>query len=294
MQSGSYSSALELLETMPDYEDSARLMASIRCADYADTVANKVSAHYLATVPEGVTMTFDYSVHDYTFTTVFNMPEEDPESSDNPTAEPSDEDVEPTPDTDVNRAKDIYYEYFYSNGYADVTCVVITNYPSGDLHLREEFSGSDAKAVSGGSSGSSGEPAATAAPSVIGGITVSAELYSVTLPSDWEGRYVCEKWDAEDFRCYISLCEKQSYDDGSGGVIFELALAPDGTDYSYLPSYQLLGTLTASGQSYTVIAIYPTDVEYSADAMSDYTDMTGDITAILSSFRAASGVYTPA
>lgn len=105
-------------------------------------------------------------------------------------------------------------------------------------------------------------------------IVIETDFFTITLPASWEGRYCTDQWDNE-ISYGLSLCERQSYDEGYGGELFSILVPRE--DYDY-PSYEYLGSVAGLD----VVARYPTDVQFSEAGQFDYLEMSEDIPGILS------------
>ena len=127
---------------------------------------------------------------------------------------------------------------------------------------------------------------------------VETDLVSLTLPDGWLNRFLYsyyERVEESGSRSLISLVfrEQTGYLSFGGGHLFSLILLPEGAPIDY-PQYEQLGTLTHGEESYTVLAVYPSDVQYTAETQAAYTAMREDIPAILSTLAPAEGaVFTP-
>ena len=55
--------------------------------------------------------------------------------------------------------------------------------------------------------------------------------------------------------------------------MFTIGLYQSPGDYSFLPSYEVIGTLTGAGGSYDVVCINPTDVRFTQETSSGYREM---------------------
>ena len=74
------------------------------------------------------------------------------------------------------------------------------------------------------------------------------------------------------------------------GKLFSVALYDD--DYSFLPSYDVIGKLISEdGSEYTVLAVYPTDVQYMPEDEEEYRYLESFAEGILRSFTPGEG-YT--
>ncbi len=105
--------------------------------------------------------------------------------------------------------------------------------------------------------------------------------FIVHLPADWADKAVWDFYET-DTTYSVSFYEKTSHEAGFGGHLFTLMVLPEGFSYEEYPSYDLLGTLTQDGQYFSyLLALYPTDVQFSNEAAARYQSMEREITSIL-------------
>ena len=95
-----------------------------------------------------------------------------------------------------------------------------------------------------------------------------AEKYSVALPASWSGRYTVDVHGDN-----LSVYHTDSAATGYGGHLFTFALFQSYPEYAAIPSYDVAGTLTGEGGEYTVVVIYPSDVQFSAEYQEQYLEM---------------------
>lgn len=122
------------------------------------------------------------------------------------------------------------------------------------------------------------------------GEPVQTEYYTITLPSIWANQYVTESYFHEEDTGYsMTVCHKDSKDADAGGDLFSIDLYPDGTDYSFLPAYELLGKLTTPTGVFSVVARYPTDVRFTEQTADSYRALEKDIPSVLDTLTPAEG-----
>jgi len=115
--------------------------------------------------------------------------------------------------------------------------------------------------------------------------------YIVNLPPDWEDRVMVELHETDTTYSY-SFHEICSYESGYGGHLFTIYADSVGQDYSYLPAYEIIGTIEKDGYpQWTLVAIYPTDVQFPYEYYDIYNEMYAQIPEILDNITAQSG-YT--
>ena len=120
------------------------------------------------------------------------------------------------------------------------------------------------------------------------GITEKCSRYTVTLPSDWQGRYTNET--VVNRGCIFNgFYHKASKEADCGGHLFSIVLLPDSEDYTVFPSYDYLGMLKTTDGEFNMIALYPTDVQFSEGTSAEYGEMTDDINRIIKTVKAMGG-----
>ena len=118
---------------------------------------------------------------------------------------------------------------------------------------------------------------------------------TVMLPGYWQDCAIVEQTSGGDNAVHSLRFYEKTSRPTCGGHVFSLWLLPADADYTYLPQYQLLGTLTDNrGTLLKLIAVYPSDVQFEVDALEIYTKMGGEEERILATFTPAAGyTFTP-
>ena len=120
--------------------------------------------------------------------------------------------------------------------------------------------------------------------------TVSTKYYTMTIPPAWTGHFDAAVLEQENGGYNLKVVNKESADANFGGHLFTVMLIPEKEDYTYLPSYDYLGTIAAPDGSYSVVIQYPTDLQ-TGDIWSEfYKILNGDKNTALSSMRPKAGV----
>ena len=118
-------------------------------------------------------------------------------------------------------------------------------------------------------------------------ISLDGFYYTISLPADWQGRYTRDN--VTDGNCrYDVFCQTASMG-REGGHLFSIALIPEAEAYTELPSYDYLGTLKTPEGEYTMLAVYPTDVQFSEETADEYNEMAADTENIIKTVKAAEG-----
>lgn len=155
-------------------------------------------------------------------------------------------------------------------------------------HAPDEFQKYLTQALEGGSGSIQGE-------------TLEAFGFSIVIPDTWEDKYdsmINLLWPEADIKV-LSLYEKSEHENGYGGRLVEIALFGPGEDYSYLTDYEVLGTLhlpeDSQSMDYTVVAAYPTDVQFTEDSAEAYLAMQKDLKAMFGTIQGTEGnTFIPA
>ena len=124
------------------------------------------------------------------------------------------------------------------------------------------------------------------------GILVQAKLYSILLPSDWEGKYV-----AEETNQWLSLYSKENLEGGYGGLLCNIVYTDDPMQYEGLPDYRILGKVTIDGVSYDVVADVMTTAQApeSGELRQQYDQMFAQLDVIFKTIDfGTNGTYEPA
>lgn len=115
--------------------------------------------------------------------------------------------------------------------------------------------------------------------------------FSVSLPEEWRELAVWES-DETDTTYGLSFYEPKSREAGFGGWLFSLLAIPEDLAYDHYPDYKLVGVLTTDGGFVEhLVAIYPTDVEFTEEAAQTYQSLYDQIPDVLKSVTANEG-YT--
>lgn len=114
------------------------------------------------------------------------------------------------------------------------------------------------------------------------GITIDTEYYTLSLPNSWKDHYSHEVSNGENGVYDLSFYENKSHESIEGGWLFSIILLTENEDYTYYPSYGVLGSVEVKNKgSYNLIAIYPTDVQFTSEAAKTYNEMFDSVDGIL-------------
>ena len=120
--------------------------------------------------------------------------------------------------------------------------------------------------------------------------TVTTSYYTMIIPPAWTGHFDASVTQGYSGGYHLKVVNKESADAGFGGHLFTVMLIPEGEDYSYLPSYDYLGTMAGPDGTFHVVIEYPTDLQ-TGDVWSEfYKILYGDKNSAITSMRPAAGV----
>ena len=106
---------------------------------------------------------------------------------------------------------------------------------------------------------------------------LETKYYSVQLPEEWEDVCMYEIQEEK----YLHVYEIESNDICDGGWLFSLEVYGPEEDFSFLPSYELIAEFIDGDITYSLIAVYPTDVQFSQETAEKYLEMSNQIGNIL-------------
>lgn len=110
---------------------------------------------------------------------------------------------------------------------------------------------------------------------------IDTEYYTITIPESWCEDCIYEIIDGDNNDYSLCFCDKSNYEE-SGGWLFSVVLLSQQDDYTYYPSYEILGSIDVPGTgSFNVIVSYPTDVQFSNETAEKYCEMFDEIPDIL-------------
>ena len=119
---------------------------------------------------------------------------------------------------------------------------------------------------------------------------ISTRYYTLTLPASWSGRCSYEIYERNDGTYNLNLFEITSLEACGGGTLCSLSLFPAGDDsYLDIPAHQLLAALNTPEGSFSVIAIFPTDVQYTDRTAAAYQAMYSELNDVLRTIHPAIG-----
>lgn len=177
-----------------------------------------------------------------------------------------------------------------SNGNNSGTSSIGTNGTGTGMSQNESGTGTGTQQNTGSGSAGTGNTqntgSGTGAKALVG-TKVETDYFTVVVPASWSGKYVYETSKKDDGSFEIRFYEYADRTSAGGGLVFTLALYPDGTNYSFYPNYKTIGKLSSGTTNYTLLAVYPTDIQYTDDNETQYLAMTDGTDSIINSITPA-------
>lgn len=91
---------------------------------------------------------------------------------------------------------------------------------------------------------------------------VDTAYFTVELPKSWRETVTVDIGEDIENIYDVSFYEKINFETEGAGHLFTIRIIPEGEDYSFYPSYDVLGSLiSVDGTSCHAVALYPTDVQ---------------------------------
>lgn len=113
-------------------------------------------------------------------------------------------------------------------------------------------------------------------------ILIDTEYYTLSVPNSWKASYSYEVSSGEKGTYVLSFYENESHESIEGGWLFSIILLTENEDYTYYPSYDVLGSVEVKDTgSYNLIATYPTDVQFTSESAKTYNEMFDSVAEIL-------------
>ena len=118
---------------------------------------------------------------------------------------------------------------------------------------------------------------------------LETEYYTLTLPEYWIGKCVSDLHNRDDGSYSMSVHETQAFFEFGGGTLFTIMMLPTGEDYSIFPSYELIGALDTPHGTFNLVALFPTDVQFTEATAQVYNQMNESVMDVLYSITAQNG-----
>ena len=123
---------------------------------------------------------------------------------------------------------------------------------------------------------------------IVDELTVVTPYYTITVPDHWEGAYTFMTVDNFTGK-WLKLFHTDPHTGLADGHLFSILLTED-EEYEKIADFDLIGELEDSeGNEYHVIAVFPTDVQYTKEGRDAYMALFTNADTVLDSITAADG-----
>ena len=123
---------------------------------------------------------------------------------------------------------------------------------------------------------------------IVDELTVITPYYSITVPDHWEGAYTFETVDNFTGK-WLKLFHTDPRTGFADGHLFSILLTKD-EEYKKIADNDLIGELEdCEGNEYHVVAVFPTDVQYTREGRDAYMALFKDADTVLDSITAEDG-----
>lgn len=122
-------------------------------------------------------------------------------------------------------------------------------------------------------------------------VLIITDYFSLTLPHEWANTCVYTVTDLDGRTYCVDIYEDEAYWTFGGGKLCTLMLLPtDDPSYKDFPDYQLLAALDTPEGSFHVVALFPTDVQFTEETADTYSTMYEQLMDVLWSIDPVKGV----
>lgn len=120
-----------------------------------------------------------------------------------------------------------------------------------------------------------------------GFIPFNTDMYSLTLPEKWQTTVQTSINPGEYNDYFAGFYHADSNAANMGGYLFGINMFMDGDEsYKDYPSYRVIGRIIyRQAEAYTVVAVFPTDVQYNESTAAEYRELYDQIDSVLDSFE---------
>ena len=120
---------------------------------------------------------------------------------------------------------------------------------------------------------------------------IDTDYYSLTLPVDWLDKCIWEITNNNNGTYILNLYELTSHEAMDAGKLCSLMLFPtNDKTYKELPDYQLVGSLDTQDGSFYLVALFPTDVQFTEETMDAYNGMYEKLQDVLYTICPQAGI----
>lgn len=123
-------------------------------------------------------------------------------------------------------------------------------------------------------------------------VIVDTKYFTLEISKTLADDCVYEVYESEDGLYSLGFYEKTSREEMDAGYLFSILLKPADEDYTFYPSYDVLGSFErVTNESYNVIVLYPTDVQFTEETAAKYSEVNKEVPNILDTISFKEG-YT--
>ena len=119
---------------------------------------------------------------------------------------------------------------------------------------------------------------------------LDTKFYTLTLPNQWIGKCICDMHERDDGSYSMSVHEINDFLDFGGGTLFTIMMLPTTEDYTIFPSYELLGSMDTPEGTFYLVALFPTDVQFTEENVAVYNEMYEGVAEVLDTLAPKNGI----
>lgn len=122
-------------------------------------------------------------------------------------------------------------------------------------------------------------------------IVIETAYYTLTLPVDFYNNCELQIFPADEERPdTLAMYELSSFKTECGGHLCSILLIPHGEDYDFYPAYEWIGVLETPEGDFDIVALFPTDVQFSEETAAEYNRLVQYVQDVLYSLRPKDGI----
>lgn len=122
-------------------------------------------------------------------------------------------------------------------------------------------------------------------------VMIFTDYYTIYLPKEWAGTCLYKAYPLEHGAYSTAIYEHDSFIEFGGGKLCSLMMIPTDDDtYKDFPDYELLCALDTPEGSFYVIALFPTDVQFSENTADTYNAMFEELMDVLWTIHPNNGI----
>lgn len=109
---------------------------------------------------------------------------------------------------------------------------------------------------------------------------IQTDYYHLSVPDSWLMNCVYTSQELKDGGHVLDIYEQEGYYNG-GGLLWSVRLFPEGEDFTSYPNHTAYGILQTESQSYYVVVLTPTAVQYTEETKAQYNNMFSQLGSIM-------------